>query len=101
MLAGVKYTRRRETLDNILVQADPQAVMDREVLKVSGMTSSNCPVLAWVPRQAPFWLRNPLSARPLRAVISGKVMKVHGKDLLKWLCMFFCMLVQEGRRRDG
>lgn len=58
---GVKYTGRRETLGNVLVQADLQAAMDGEVLKVSGITS-NCLVLARAPQQAPFWLRNPLSA---------------------------------------
>lgn len=46
-------------------------------------------------------LHNPLPARPPKAVNHGKVMKVNGEDLLRWLHMFFCILAQEGRRRDG
>lgn len=51
-------------------------------------------------QQTLFWLLNPLSDRSLKAVISGKVMKVNGEDPTRCLYMFFCILAWKARRRD-
>jgi len=44
--AGIGYPRRGEILGNVLARADPLAVLDGEVLQVSGITSAGTGALA-------------------------------------------------------